>query len=346
MNNVEKNREKLKEKFFTDGLPRLWCPPLTHYKENGEIDKERMRMHFEYMKPYVNCFLVPGSTGDGWEMNDAEVKELLNFLLSEAKKHKFWIMIGALKTEKGETLQFIQKMVKEFVGENPTLDDFIQQRICGFAVTPPQGKNVSQEEIYKEFEPIFDTGYPLALYQLPQITENEFSPRTFNKICDKYSNLYLMKDTSGNDRVVLSEFEARGVFMVRGMEGDYSEWIEPEGPYDGLLLSTANCFARELTEIIKQLEKGELNKAHKLSKTLTKAMDEIFEIVVENLSFSNRFTNANKVIDHHLAYGENALKVSLPRSYGGNKFPEKVIQEIGLILDKYNFSVEKGYLEE
>ncbi len=343
MDEIAKKRQELKEKFFPGGLPRLWCPPLTHYNAGGELDRERMKQHFRFMQPSINCFLAPGSTGDGWEMDDDEVFELLEFLLEEAQKHNFWIMIGALKTEKGAALEFVKRITEKFIGPDPEIKDFARNRICGFAVTPPRGRNISQKEIYNELAKILDTGYPLALYQLPQITENEFSPETFRKLRNKYANLFLVKDTSGDDRVVLSEYEPRQVFMVRGMEGDYAGWIKPKGPYDGLLLSTANCFPAELKEIIKDLENDKTERARTKSKRLTDAMDEIFTIV-EELSFSNRFTNANKAIDHHLAYGSDARQASCPLSCQGEKFPRKVIDNVGEVLVKYDFAVKNGYL--
>ena len=39
---VEKRRELIK-KLFPSGIPRLWCPLLTHYTDNGSIDFDQKR---------------------------------------------------------------------------------------------------------------------------------------------------------------------------------------------------------------------------------------------------------------------------------------------------------------
>jgi 4-hydroxy-tetrahydrodipicolinate synthase len=50
----------------------LWVPLLTHYRPRGsatEIDGERMAAHIKAIRPSVRQFLLAGSTGDGWEMD-------------------------------------------------------------------------------------------------------------------------------------------------------------------------------------------------------------------------------------------------------------------------------------
>ena len=62
-------RGPLVETLFPEGVPRLWCPALTHYAEGGQIDRARIRAHVRSMQPWVKGFLVPGSTGEGWEID-------------------------------------------------------------------------------------------------------------------------------------------------------------------------------------------------------------------------------------------------------------------------------------
>ncbi|MFW6002679.1 MAG: dihydrodipicolinate synthase family protein, partial [archaeon] len=198
MGKVSEERLNIQKSFFPKEIPKLWCPLLTHYNDNREIDRERMKKHINFLSPYISSFLVPGSTGDGWEMQESEREELLDFLLQEARSQDFWIMIGVLKTERGAALNSIINNVKRYLGkETANIDDFVENRICGFTVTPPKGQDLSQETIYKELENILATSYPVSLYQLPQITENEMTPKTVMKLASQYPNFYLLKDTSG-----------------------------------------------------------------------------------------------------------------------------------------------------
>ena len=92
-------RQALIERFFPKGVPLLWCPSLTHYASDGSIDRERMRAHLKSMHPAVGGFLIPGSTGEGWEMADFEVRELLEFMVDEIHDVQACLLIGILKTD-------------------------------------------------------------------------------------------------------------------------------------------------------------------------------------------------------------------------------------------------------
>src|SRR4051794_4271108 len=65
-------REALTRRLFPDGVPTLWSPTLTFYDEDGRIDRGRQLAHLAFMAPHVRGLLVPGSTGDAWEMDDDE----------------------------------------------------------------------------------------------------------------------------------------------------------------------------------------------------------------------------------------------------------------------------------
>ena len=99
---------------------------------------------------------------------------------------------------------------------------------------------------------MLDRGLPTALYQLPQVTQNEMSPETLQQLALVYPNFYLCKDTSGRDQVLTAGLDYAGVRFVRGMEGDYSLWYHPgQSGYDGFLLSSANGCAAELQALIR-----------------------------------------------------------------------------------------------
>ena len=69
-------RRKWLARLLPDGIPALWCPLITHYDRDGAIDQPRVAAHLRHLAPHVKGFLVPGSTGDGWELSDAETRHL------------------------------------------------------------------------------------------------------------------------------------------------------------------------------------------------------------------------------------------------------------------------------
>ena len=344
---IEKRQELLK-KLVGGQMPRLWCPPLTHYTANGELDRDRMEAHWAVMTPHVNSFLVPGSTGDAWEMAEPEVRSLLEFAIELAKKYDALLLIGVLASSASAMCQTISEILatlKQKTGMSDSTEALKESRVCGFTVCPPHGSKLTQDEIRAALETVLALGLPTALYQLPQVTLNEMSPTLVAQLAVRYPNLILLKDTSGNDRVALSDDAPSNVFFVRGAEGRYTEWLrESGGPYHGLLLSTANCFSSQLKAIVTLLEQGKNEEARDLSDRLTRVVELVFGLV-NDLPDGNAFANANKAMDHFMAYGPNAEQISPPRLHTGAHLPEEVILQTATILKNEDLIPSKGYLD-
>jgi dihydrodipicolinate synthase/N-acetylneuraminate lyase len=340
-------RQKILWEMTGGPVPRLWCPPLTHYKKNGELDKDRMTAHWAFMIPHVNSFLLPGSTSDGWEMSDDEGSSLLDFALEFAGKFDIRLLLGALKTTASETREMILntvRVLKKKTGMQDTLQALKESKVCGFTVCPPHGTGLTQDEIQPALKSVLDLGLPTAFYQLPQITGNEISPGVVLELAEHYPNLIFLKDSSGNDTVALEDEGKTGIWFMRGAEGDYAKWLkESGGPYDGLLVSTANCFAEQLRQLVTLLEERKVEKAVALSNLLTGLLSNVFDIV-DNLPEGNPFANANKAIDHFMGHGQEAEKISPPMLHAGIPLPEKVVYEVGRILNKAGLIPQKGYL--
>ncbi len=344
---ISQQRQKLLSELVGEEMPKLWCPPLTHYTSEVALDKERMAAHWASMISNVRAFLVPGSTGDGWEMSNDEVKALLNFAIELAGKLNALLLIGVLKTDVSsmcETISETLTMLKQKAGVEDPIEALKRTNVCGFTVCPPRGAQLTQERIQADLETVLALNLPTAIYQLPQITANEMSPALIARLAEYYPNFFLLKDSSGSDRVALADSNQSGIFLVRGAEGHYSEWLqESGGPYHGLLLSTANCFSAQLRAIVTLLENGRIKEAKNLSDRLTQVVDLVFKLV-SNLPQGNPFTNANKALDHFLAYGSEADRFPPPMLYSGIRLPEKVIREVGEIFKNSQLMPKTGYL--
>ena len=338
-------RAELVGRIFPLGIPSLWCPALTHYGEGGTIDRVRMRAHLHSMQPWVRGFLIPGSTGEGWEMSDAEVRELLDVMIDEIREVGGQVLVGILKTRAEDVLRAIDSVLAWLRSRTGTSDSFTalsQSAVCGFTVCPPSGSQLSQEEIRAALESVLSLGVPFALYQLPQVTGNEMSAETLAALGERFPNFYLFKDTSGSDRVAASGF--RDAFLVRGAEGDYANHLAAGGGnYDGFLLSTANCFGHKLHSMIEHVRQGNRAGAEAFSKTLTSLTREVFE-VAGAIGYGNAFTNANKAMDHFFAHGPDAGKVAPPRLHCGRRLPPELIDAAGAALRRHGLMPKMGYL--
>ncbi len=348
MPNISERRQKIIREMVGERMPRLWCPPLTHYTADGEIDQARMTAHWRFMAPHVNAFLVPGSTGDAWEMQDLEVAEVVDLALRLAGEIRARLLLGVLKEDASATLRGIEELhatLRAKTGENDPIKAMKAESVCGFVICPPRGSTLTQEEMEAGLESVLELDLPTALYQLPQMTENGMSPSLVARLVDRHANLILFKDSSGDDRVALGADGPRGLFLTRGAEGRYAQWLrEMGGPYDGLLLSTANCFPGELRTIIDLLEGGSVDEAVALSDRLTQAVERVFALVGD-IPDGNPFANANKAMDHYRAFGADARATPPPRLHAGTVIPHDVIMETGEALESLDLIPDRGYLD-
>jgi dihydrodipicolinate synthase/N-acetylneuraminate lyase len=345
-NSVKEKRSKLTARLFPAGIPKLLCPPLTHYSDEGGIDFVRTEAHLMHLSRWVKVYLVPGSTGDGWEMNEKEIRQVLGFDLDLAEKLDIQILIGVLRTDAEAARQSIADTLwwlKERAGIESDDEVMEKAKVCGFTVCPPKGKNLSQAKIYSALASILKLGLPIALYQLPQVTENEMSPETVATLAAEFDNFYLLKDTSGADRVAMSGFDLGGVYLVRGAEGNYSKWLRSVGgSYDGFLLGSANCFAKELDPIIKNVDAGNQNSAEELSASITGVVEEVFSCAAR-LGAGNLFSYAYKAIDHFFAYGPEAAEIVPPRIHSGERLEAEIIKTAGEALTRFKLMPSEGY---
>ncbi len=349
MNDRQMERTRLVQTIFPEGIPRLWCPLLTHYRDDKTIDFNRMEAHFEYISPWVKGFLIPGSTGDGWELTEEETLQVADFAAAHTRNKNIHLLIGILRPDvkgvKGTISAMKEHNVFHLLENKGAGTSISPDHICGITICPPRGKGLSQVEIDLEISEIMDMALPTALYQLPQVTENEAAPETFARLAERYSNLIFFKDSSGNDSIASSSVDKGGVFLVRGAEGDYARWLrEDGGPYDGFLLSTANSFPKELRSVIDNLERGDFKAAGETSGRISGVIEKIFSIV-QSLPHGNAFTNANKAIDHFLAHGPNAVSCPGPLLHAGVRLPQEILSATGEALNSQGFLPERGYYE-
>ena len=330
-------RSELQQQLFPNGIPQLWCPLITHFQSSREADGERTLAHFRSIAPHVKGILVPGSTGEGWQMSDDDIFRQLSLILPIADRFQTRVLIGVLKTNIDEMLTTIKSM-----------QSYLEHRaVVGITICPPKGKGLSQQSICDGLGSILELGHPTALYQLPQVTENEMDPETVARLAARFANFILFKDTSGKDRVAQSKLDLSNVFLVRGSEqGGYSSWPRGAGGcYDGFLLSTANVAAPKLKQILDCIETMELDRANAISIQLQKLIEKAFSLAAD-CPQGNPFANANKAIDHFLAYGERASDFPAPMLLTGDRIPSDLMKRFESLLASHGWIPKDGYMTE
>lgn len=339
------DRAALMQRLRPDGFPTLWCPLLTPYRDDGRIDAERLRAHLAFLTPHVGGFLVPGSTGDGWQLDAATIRELLTLVLDESDRRGFALLIGVLKTDAAEALVELRATAAWLRERSGAIDDLAAMRrygVCGYTVCPPKGAGLGQPAIAAALDALAATGLPLSVYQLPQVTDNEMSSATVAALAARHPNVLLLKDTSGADRVAASGL--RDLFLVRGAEGGYDRHLAlAGGDYDGYLLSTANVFGPQYASLIAALRAGRRDEATALAARIDAVVSPTFAAAAQ-LPYGNAFTNANKALDHHMAHGPAAAQAPPPRVQTGQRLPAELVALAGRLLHEQGLAPARGYL--
>lgn len=339
LEDVAERRAALTAEILPEGIPSLWCPPLTHYRSDGGVDRERSAAHLTFLTRWAKGLLVPGSTGDGWELTADETRDVVDLTLREAAKLDVHVLVGALNPDAALAASSIRETRKR-LADNP-----LGRPAFGYAVCPPRGAELAQSELEGALSGLLSLGLPMALYQLPQITENEMSPELVKELASRFPNLMLFKDSSGRDGVTTSGLGLGNVFLVRGAEGDYAGHLRANGgTYDGLLLSTANSFGAQLWSVIELSRTGRRTDAERLSARLSSLVAAVFKLV-EAVPAGNAFTNAGKAVDHFFAYGPKGLGAPAPRLHAGISLPENVLEGTRDALLRHELMPKHGYLE-
>jgi dihydrodipicolinate synthase/N-acetylneuraminate lyase len=335
------------QKVFPEGVPHLWCPPLSHFSAANTFDAERIEKHLAVISSEVGGVLIPGSTGEGWEMSDEVMLQLLDIVIPIAKRLKLSILVGILKPDLETMHRSVEVVLNHLkIQRDQLLEQLLEKQIVGFTFCPPQGKDLSQAELLVAMQSLLERGLPTALYQLPQVTKNELSPETVQSLAQQYPNFVFFKDTSGSDHVAESGLDLHGVMLLRGAEGGYSRWPKfAGGPYDGFLLSTANGFASELGQILKFTESGDLQDADSIAERISRIVKGTFDLV-SAFPTGNAFTNANKVIDHIQAYGRKAVGTEPPLLIGRTRLPAEWIQMTCSLFEHEGMFRPRGYLDD
>ena len=351
--------------------PKLFVPPITHYKfkhsipSETEIDFERNTYHLKYMLDSVDGFLINGSTGDGWELTNNDQISIINNALKSINKanNKFKpILIGALRYTTKDVDQYIQQLITEYAKIDLLNANNDQSPFIGFVVCPPSNID-DQNIIFQELDGLFTKykEYPFIIYQLPQITKNEIESNTLDELINKHSNIIMFKDSSTIDNICKSGKSLNGVIAVKGSEGYYLDNLLTTkygvSSFHGLLLSTANNYPKILQSMLiksvvdlKIKENYDIETAFSISNKITFLSNETFNYV-SKYKFNNPFSNSARIVDFFMAHGRNACKDAIsakkfPITKDGEIFKGSDLMDIFNILNAHDVIPFNGYLQK
>lgn len=330
----------------------LWVPLLTHYRQERNrlvVDTARMQRQAAEVRRSIGLWMLAGTTGDGWDLSEEQFDTLLQF--SQSRGFRQWqarTLIGVLRPTTAEVIARIDRL-RQLLGLTvmtpleETLPAVAAHGLVGITVCPPIGKAISQADIRAHYIRVCDAArMPVVVYQLPQITGNSIAPETLSQLVAERPEIIVFKDSSGADTI--AQHGMPGLCLLRGAEGDYASMLKPfGGGYDGFLLSIGNTLGPQLRTLIEHVQAGHREEALAASTGLTALVHALFTAVQETTS-GNPFSNANRAVDHLLAYGQAWRQYPLPLLVSGARLPEETVARVAGILEGAGLLPEVGYL--
>lgn len=348
------NRTSILQHLIDPGTFPFWVPLITHYRQTASgiaVDPVRMLRHAHQIYSHTRCWMLGGTTGDGWALTDAQFDQLLDYAAGlPAHFSRPALILGALRPDTEEVLARIERIRQKFGLNGSTVESNLpalaRQGLVGVTICAPVGEQVTQAQIYTHIARICaESCLPVVIYQLPQVTHNLISPATFQALVAENENILFFKDSGGGDEIASAGLPESGVVMVRGAEGGYVEALRGQGGgYDGWLLSTGNAFAHPLALIVAQLRTGRLADAQATSANLSAVVAAVFEVARQAPS-GNPFSNANRAVDHLKAFGRYWGTSQRPLLQDGSVLPTWLIKQVEAVVRPTRLLRDDGYLK-
>lgn len=151
----------------------LIVPTITPFDEKGEIDKESIKAHFDFLiKAGVKDFYILGTTGEVFLMNIEERKMVAELAVEYVgERGNIFVQVGSISTK--EACDLAQHA--ESIGA------------AGIGAITPFYFNVSQREMenyYLEIAKSVSNDFSVYLYNLPGCTTNDLLPETVSKLAE------------------------------------------------------------------------------------------------------------------------------------------------------------------
>jgi 4-hydroxy-tetrahydrodipicolinate synthase len=145
-------------------------PLLTPFKENGDVDYDRIPLLVGFMKPYVKGFFVCGTYGSGVLMNIDERKKVFETVagcvdgLCQLIAH-----VGAANQR--DTLELAEHAE--------------QQHAMAVTAVPPFYFHYDEETLFQYFQDLINaSSVPVYLYDNPGASGNQISPELINRLAE------------------------------------------------------------------------------------------------------------------------------------------------------------------
>lgn len=238
-------------------------PAVTPLLPDGQIDFESCEhLYHHLIDGGVDGILILGSIGEFFGLTMEQKKELIRF----AKR-----VIG----DKVELLAGTTSMIYDEIVE---LSQYaLEEGADGVMVIPPYYFHFTEESVYEYYDGLAEA-IPgnLYLYNFPDRTGYEITPRTVRRLAEKHENIVGIKDTiSGVDhtRELIKQVKAvRPEFRIySGFDDNFAHNVLCGG--NGCIAGLSNLYPEVTSAWAESLRSGDWQTASRMQQKIDRLMD-------------------------------------------------------------------------
>lgn len=236
---------------------------VTPFREDMSVDYPALEKIVDNVTRGGVDFLVAlGTTAESPTLTTAEKQEVLSAIINyNTAKIPVVCGVGGNNTE--EVVQQLKTM--DLRGVDAIL-----------SVTPYYNKP-SQEGLYQHFKKVAAaTNKQIILYNVPGRTGGNILPATVVRLAKDCKNIIGIKEASGNIPQCMELMRTKPDNFIVLSGDDNLVMAQIAIGMEGIISVAANCFIREMTEIMNLALLGKLDKARKVMHKLLPALDLLF----------------------------------------------------------------------
>ena len=236
---------------------------VTPFQKNGSVDYPALEtLVNNVIKGGVDFLVALGTTAETPTLSPAEKQAILTAVVEYANgKVPVVCGIGGNNTE-------------EVVGLLKTMD---LHGVYAILSVSPYYNKPSQEGIYQHFKMVAAaTNKPIILYNVPGRTGGNILPATVLRLAADCSNIVAIKEASGNIVQCMELLQSKPDDFIVLSGDDNLVLAQMALGMEGIISVAANCFTKDMTDLVNLALVNKFDKARKLHYKLLPGIDLLF----------------------------------------------------------------------
>ncbi len=236
---------------------------ITPFQKNGAIDYPALeKLVNNVIKGGVDFLVALGTTAETPTLTSAEKQEVLSAIVKYSDG-QVPVVCGIGGNNTDEVVQQLKTMNL--------------QGVDGILSVAPYYNKPTQEGMYQHFKTVAAaTNKPIILYNVPGRTGSNLLPATALRLAADCKNIIGIKEASGNivQNMELLQNKPDNFIVLSG--DDNLVLAQMAIGMEGIISVAANCFTKDMTDIINLAIVGKFDKARKVHYKLLTGLDLLF----------------------------------------------------------------------